>query len=83
MPEIIQDILIMDISIFSMMILIYFYQPPEINFLMGYRTKRSMKKRRKLEIRTEILFQKNCSYSSCNAYLPNPYFVRKPLGMDN
>ncbi len=43
MPEILQDMLLIDIPIFGIIIFFYFYQPEKINPLMGYKTARSMK----------------------------------------
>lgn len=43
MSELLQNILILDISIFSVILLFYFYKPQDINSFIGYRTRRSIK----------------------------------------
>lgn len=46
MLPIFKTILIIDLTIFSSLILFYFIKPDEINPIMGYRTKRAMKSQR-------------------------------------
>lgn len=43
MSDIVQNFLLLDIPIFGIAILFYFYPPAKINPLMGYKTARSMK----------------------------------------
>jgi len=56
MLPIFKTILIIDITIFSSLILFYIIKPDEINPILGYRTKRAMKNPKKLEICTIFFF---------------------------
>lgn len=43
MSTLLQNILILDVSIFSIILLFCFFKPRDINFFIGYRTARSIK----------------------------------------
>ncbi|SFI47325.1 SdpI family protein [Halpernia frigidisoli] len=58
MAENIQNILIFDLSIFSVILLFYFYKPKEINYMIGYRTKLSMKNEKNWEFAQSFFTKK-------------------------
>lgn len=53
-----QNILILDISLFSVILLFYFYKPQDINSFIGYRTKRSVRSEKNWKFAQEFFPKK-------------------------
>jgi len=61
MPNLLQNILIIDIALWVPAILFYFVENNEINSLVGYRSKRSMKNKQNWKL-AQHTFNKNWIY---------------------
>ena len=58
MSTLLQNILILDVSIFSVILLFYFFKPQDINSFIGYRTARSIKNEKNWKFAQEFFPKK-------------------------
>lgn len=77
MLPIFKTILIIDITIFSSLILFYIIKPDEINPILGYRTKRAMKNQKNWKF-AQSFFSKNWLYT-----IPIMIITQIPILIDN